>query len=94
VATKGQAYRIEGRNPDGTWYLIRLSEKVTCWISASTGNPSGDTSGVRVIKPVPTPIWTLSLENACGQFTTPQTCAQHPECRWNRLATPAICQAK
>jgi hypothetical protein len=95
LAMKGQAYQVEARNADRTWYLIRVSATAACWVFARNGSSSGDVSGIRVVYRSPTPALVPPPPQAsCAQFTTPQTCAQHPECTWNRLVSPAVCQPR
>jgi len=95
IAMKGQSYPIDGRNPEGTWYLLSVSPSAECWVFAGMGSASGDASGVRVIQPIPTPPSPPRVPpNSCSQYTTPQSCSQHPECTWNRTVGPGACQAK
>ncbi len=90
IAMKGQSYPIDGRNLENTWLRIMIEPQVGCWVPIGSGTPSADTSPIRVLLAIPTPT-TLPY---CAQFTTPQTCSQHSECRWNRLVTPGVCQNK
>jgi hypothetical protein len=95
LAMEGRAYQVEARSPDGTWYLIRVSATAACWVFSGTGSSSGNISGIRVVQPSPTPASAPPPpEASCAQFTTRQTCAQHPECTWNRLVSPAVCQPR
>jgi uncharacterized protein YraI len=95
LATRGQSYPIDARNPEGTWYFLRVSPSAECWVFAGTGTASGDAAGVRVIQPIPTPALAPPVPVvSCSQHTTPQSCAQYPQCTWNRIAVPGICQAR
>ncbi len=90
VAMKGQSYPIDGRNLENTWLRIMVEPQVGCWVPIGSGTPSADTGQVRVLLAIPTP----TPVPYCAQFTTPQTCSQHPECTWNRRVTPGVCQNK
>jgi hypothetical protein len=91
-AIKGESYPIDGRNKEDTWLRIMLTEDIGCWVSKESGT-SGDTSDIRVLEDIPTPTFTPVPLN-CSQFTSPQTCAQHAGCTWNRLVKPEVCENK
>ena len=92
-AIKGQSYPIDGRNQENTWLYIMLTDDVGCWVPLEDGTASGDTSRVRVLAGIPTPTFT-AVSFDCGQFPDPQSCSQHPECTWNRMVVPGVCQNK
>ena len=93
LAMKGQSYTIVGRDPAGAWYLLRVSSNAECWVFSGTGSISGDALAVRVIYPEPTPDSAPAspLLN-CNDFTTSESCALHPECRWNPQLNRDRCQ--
>jgi CSLREA domain-containing protein len=90
LAMKGQIYLIDGRNQENTWLYIMLSPQFGCWVPLESGTPSADTGPVRVLFTVPTP----TLVPSCAQYKDLKSCGQHPECTWNRVVTPMVCQNK
>ncbi len=44
---QGQTVPIQGRNPDSSWLLVTQSGSRGCWVSASTGQISGDINTVQ-----------------------------------------------
>jgi hypothetical protein len=56
----GNQLPIEGKNEDGTWWLVRLPTGERCWMSAAIGNPAGEINTVPVAQasppPEPTPL--------------------------------------
>jgi hypothetical protein len=59
VAMAGQTYLMDGRNLDSTWFRIMFSATQGCWVLASSGTPSTDPSGLRVLADVPTVVPTV-----------------------------------
>lgn len=53
VLSAGSTSSIVGRNAASTWWVV--TDGPQCWVSGSTGAPSGDLSGVPVIADPPTP---------------------------------------
>jgi Bacterial SH3 domain len=51
----GQAVPIVGKNEDATWWLVHIPTGERCWISAVTGNVSGDINAVPIAAAPPTP---------------------------------------
>lgn len=49
----GDQLPIVGRNEDGTWWLVRLPTGEQCWISAVTGNASGNVNLVPIAEAPP-----------------------------------------
>ena len=80
IAMTGQAYLMDGRNLEGTWYRIMISASAGCWVPAGTGMPSGDTSGLRVLLDVPTPTPTLVF--SCASYGDEKSCELNPACQW------------
>jgi len=85
LAMKDQSYLIDGRNADDSWYLLRLTSQVECWVPADTGNASGDTSGIRVMLAQPTPGATPPSSEStvnCANYDQ-QSCNAHSDvCQW------------
>ena len=77
LAMKGQAYMMDGRNSDGSWYRIMLTSVEGCWVPTGVGTPSCDPGKLRVLLDIPTPT------NACSSFTNQKTCELQSNCRWN-----------
>jgi hypothetical protein len=94
VAMKGQAYLMDGRNLANDWFRIMISASRGCWVLASSGTPSKDPSGLRVLAEVPT--FTPTPVAFCSQFTTDATCRkQYPVCVWIPSTThPGDCVSK
>jgi hypothetical protein len=80
VAMKGQAYLMDGRNLDTTWYRIMLSQYKGCWVPSSTGTPSGDISALRVLLDVPTYTPTPIID--CTTYLDEVSCNAQPLCAW------------
>jgi hypothetical protein len=55
-ALTGASVPIEGKNEDGTWWLVRLPNGDLCWMAGSTGNPNGNLGNVPFVQSPPTPI--------------------------------------
>jgi uncharacterized protein YgiM (DUF1202 family) len=92
IALKGQTYLINGRNLANDWYYLKFSSSVYCWVLATTGTASGDTSKVRVMLPIPTPT---GVASACSAFTSQSTCNAHPNCLWKpSISGPGVCANK
>lgn len=52
----GETVDIKGVSADGFWYFVFWQKfSVRCWVAASTGQVSGDVSGITVINSPPTP---------------------------------------
>jgi hypothetical protein len=52
---QGAQARIEGRNADGSWFLVQMPAGGTCWVAGSVGTPSGPYGSVGVVVPPPLP---------------------------------------
>ena len=83
----GQAYLMDGRNLENTWFRIMLTASRGCWVEASTGSASGDTMKLRVLISPPTPTPTKVV--ACSNFTDQKTCEAQPICQWKPGLTSA-----
>ena len=84
VALKGTSYPIDGRNATGDWLRIMLDPNKGCWVLTKDGQPSGDTSGVRVLIAPPTPTPT-PVPVDCAQYTSKSSCSAIPQCVWTPL---------
>ncbi len=95
-AMTGQPYLMDGRNLSNTWYRIMFSPSEGCWVLASAGTPSRDTSDLRVLADVPTlvPTFTPTPVPYCSQFTEEKSCNSQTACEWKRDATHAWCGNK
>lgn len=62
AAYKGDSVPIEGRNEDGTWWLVRLPNGTLCWVSGATGNATVNYSDVPFAQssPMPEPTQVLA----------------------------------
>jgi len=80
IAMAGQAFLVDGRNLDSTWYRIMISASKGCWVPVNSGSPSGDPSGVRVLADVPTPTPTQLVN--CSLFSDEKGCEVQPVCIW------------
>lgn len=56
AAYAGDSVPIEGRNEDGTWWLVRLPNGISCWISGATGNATVNYSNVPFAQSSPMPV--------------------------------------
>lgn len=93
VAMKDQVYLMDGRNLDGSWYRIMITDIKGCWVPASAGMPSGDPSRLRVLAEVPT--YTPTLIPACSDYKDATSCNADPTCAWAfTTAGPGYCKAK
>ncbi len=94
VAMKGQSYLMDGRNLANDWFRIMITASKGCWVLASSGTPSKDPSGLRVLAEVPT--FTATPVALCSQFTTRETCKlQYADCVWVPSTThPGDCVSK
>ena len=84
VALKGTSYQMDGRNQDGSWYRIMLTPIQGCWVPSTTGTPSANTAGLRVllVPSMPTPVPPTATLLACTSITNERTCVAHPGCGW------------
>jgi hypothetical protein len=80
LAMKGIPYLMDGRNLENTWYRIMVTPAKGCWVPRSAGTSSGDTSTLRVLADVPTPVPTPVVN--CSIYTTALTCSAQPVCVW------------
>ncbi len=88
-AMKGQAYLMDGRNADGSWYRIMLTPNQGCWVPAGVGTPSCDPGKLRVLLDIPTPV------TACSSFTDRAACNAQSTCQWNlTISGPGVCASK
>jgi predicted outer membrane repeat protein len=87
IALKGQSYLINGRNYDNNWYYLKLSDSMYCYVLATTGIASGDTSKVRVMLPIPTPTFTPTPVGSvnCGQYLVATSCQAVKVCKWQPI---------
>ncbi len=65
AAFAGDNVPIEGKNEDGSWWLVRLPNGTLCWISGTTGTAAGNMDGVPVVQSPPTPIPTPEPIQGC-----------------------------
>ncbi len=95
IAIKGQSYVINGRNYANDWYYLKFTSNKYCYVLATTGAASGDTSKVRVMLPIPTPTFVVSSSTSCSDFTSEVTCNANSNCKWNLPVTrPGFCDKK
>ena len=95
IALKGQSYLINGRNYANDWYYLKFTSNEYCYVLATTGVASGDTSKVRVMLPISTPTEVVSSSTSCSDFTSEATCNAHSICKWNLPVTrPGYCDKK
>ena len=86
LAMQGQSYLIDGRNADDTWYFLRLTDQVECWVPADAGKASGDTSGVRVMLSQPTPGTNPPASGVdCTKYDELSCNAHSDVCQWTPL---------
>lgn len=76
MLTAGFAASTAGRNDDGSWLLLQLSESVRCWTPANVGTLDGDLLGLPVVEtplivstetptPVPDCVFTFLEKTNC-----------------------------
>ncbi len=51
---ESQSYLMDGRNLANDWFRIMITASKGCWVLASSGTPSKDPSGLRVLAELPT----------------------------------------
>ena len=88
LAMQDQSYLIDGRNADDTWYFLRLTDQVECWVPADAGKASGDTSGVRVMLSQPTPGTNPPASGSavdCTKYDELSCNAHSDVCKWTPL---------
>jgi hypothetical protein len=92
LAMKGQAYLLDGRNSDGTWYRIMLTPYEGCWVPFDVGTPSADISGLRELFDIPTlvPTFTPTEVVNCSSYKDEKSCEAQPVCVWNQPPTGAL----
>ena len=96
----GDTVEIVGRNADNTWYYIFWKKfSVKCWVSSSTGQASGDVTGVPVQSvqaapapnsppPPPTIHFSPSYQDVTTDFYVPCP-GYYVELNWNEPADPS-----
>jgi hypothetical protein len=87
IAMKGIAYPIDGRNFENTWLRIMITNSRGCWVLASSGSASLDTTKLRVLADVPT--LTPTPVPYCRSFTDAKSCESHTICKWYTSAVAA-----
>jgi hypothetical protein len=96
VAMKGTNYPIDGRNAENTWLRIMLNANMGCWVLGTSGTPTGDLSGLRVLISPPTPTPTAVVD--CSAYKDQKTCETYPVCQWKKSTTTTAviytCQSK
>jgi hypothetical protein len=92
LAMKGQAYLLDGRNNDGTWYRIMLTPFEGCWVPFDVGTPSSDVSRLRELFDIPTlvPTDTPTEVVNCSSYTDEKSCEAQPVCVWKIPPTGAL----
>jgi hypothetical protein len=85
VAMKGVPYLMDGTNLARDWFRIMLTKSMGCWVPSSSGSPSLDPSGLRVLLDVPT--YTPTPVPVCSSFTDQKTCESYPACKWYVVGT-------
>lgn len=73
-ALAGASVPIEGKNEDGTWWLVRLPNGDLCWMSGSTGNPNGSLGNIPFVQGPPMPIPPEPTEIPPASTLAPQGC--------------------
>ena len=89
IALKGQSYLINGRNYANDWYYLKFTSNEYCYVLATTGAASGDTSKVRVMLPISTPTVVISSSTSCSDFTSETTCNAQSNCKWRFTGYPS-----
>jgi len=91
----GQELGLVGFNPERTWGKVEATMNAItfqCWVSLDNLEiPEGLMVPTIEFHPIPTVTIT---PNFCSQFTTPTTCATHPECTWDRMVGYGYCKSK
>jgi hypothetical protein len=84
VALKGQSYLMDGRNLENSWYRIMLTPNQGCWVPSTSGTPSGNPAGLRVllVPTMPTPVPPTATQAVCSKVTNARTCNAQPGCGW------------
>ena len=80
VAMKGVPYLMDGSNLARDWFRIMLTDSIGCWVPSSSGMPSRDISGLRVLFDIPTYTPT-PVPVVCTGLNFDQ-CSQYPQCKW------------
>ena len=100
ATAQGSEYPISAILDVGGWYLIKLNETQSCWVSTATGHTSGDLQGVQrkhvdIITPVP-PIIAPPPAASCSTYTNIEMCAaKHGDvCRWDTGGDVGVCVQK
>jgi hypothetical protein len=90
-----QELGLVGINLERTWGKFEATSGAftfQCWVSLDMMDiPDGLEAQIIEFQPIPTVGPTATY---CSQFTTPQTCATHVECTWDRLVGAGYCKAK
>jgi hypothetical protein len=101
LAMKGQAYLMDGRNQEGTWYRLMITPNRGCWVPFDVGLPSAEVGKLRVLATVPTftptlvpsftptlvPSFTPTLVVNCSAYTDEKSCELNAACKWTQPAT-------
>jgi hypothetical protein len=87
VAMGGQGYPIDGRNLEGTWLRIMLTQARGCWVLAFTGKASIDIAAVRVLISPATPTPTPVVD--CSSYKDEKSCEAQATCQWKLSTAPA-----
>jgi hypothetical protein len=86
IAMASQAFLMDGRTLDSTWYRSMVSASRGCWVPANSGSPSSDPSRLRVLAEIPTFTSTLVPSDTptevvnCSSFTNAKSCEAQPVC--------------
>jgi SH3-like domain-containing protein len=84
AASKDDRLMIVGRNTKGDWWLVRLSNGTTAWISSGVVQVSGDTKSLEVI----TPATVTSTATQTPKPTATRTATQTPTPTATQTPTP------
>jgi hypothetical protein len=58
ILNRGSQVEIEGRNPDGTWWYVRVpGSSLRCWLGSKMVTTAGDVTHLPVIEPPPLGCW-------------------------------------
>ncbi len=53
--SQGESFEVVGKNPEGTWWQIRLPDGTIGWVYAKLVSPQGSIETVQVAENIPTP---------------------------------------
>ncbi len=92
----GKVFPIVGKNDDGSWFFVQLTQSARCWFASNMGTARGDLAGLKIFygPPLPEDVTDTPVP-VCATHKDRSSCAADSACKWVvSMSGPGVCKAK